>query len=46
MMLQIKDWYPRSTKTFPNSVHEKQINKSEKRAEDMNGHFSNEDTNG
>ena len=29
MILQIKDWYPRSTKNFSNSVHEKQINKSE-----------------
>ena len=29
MTLQIKDWYPRSTKNFSNSVHEKQIIKSE-----------------
>ena len=28
MMLQIKDWYPRSTKNFSNSICEKQINKS------------------
>ena len=28
MTLQIKDWYPRSTKNFSNSIHEKQINKS------------------
>ena len=25
MMLEIKDWYPRSTKNFSNSIHEKQI---------------------
>ena len=40
--LQIKDWYPRSTKNFSNSTHEKQINIT-KWAEDMNRHFSNED---
>ena len=40
---QIKDWYPRSTKNFSNSIHEKQINKAKKWAEDMNRHFSNED---
>ena len=28
MTLQIKDWYPRSTKNFSNSIHEIQINKS------------------
>ena len=26
MTLQIKDWYPRSTKNFSNSKHKKQIN--------------------
>ena len=26
--LQIKDWYPKSTKNFSNSIHKKQINKS------------------
>ena len=25
MILQIKDWYPRSTKNFSNSIHKKQI---------------------
>ena len=28
MMLQIKDWYPRSTKNFSNSICKKQISKS------------------
>ena len=28
MTLQIKDWYPRSTKNFSSSIHEKQIIKS------------------
>ena len=43
MTLQIKDWYPRSTKNFSNSIHKKQIIKSKKWAEDMNRHFSSED---
>ena len=29
MTVQIKDWYPRSTKNFSNSIQEKQIKKSE-----------------
>ena len=41
--LRIKDWYPRSTKNFSNSIHERHINKSKNCAEDMNRHFSNED---
>ena len=28
VMLQVKDWYPRSTKNISNSIREKQINKS------------------
>ena len=28
MTLQIKDWYPRFTKNFSSTIHEKQINKS------------------
>ena len=37
MTLQIKDWYPRSTKNLSNSIRPKQIIKWR---EDMNRHFS------
>ena len=44
MILQIKDWYPRSTKNFSNSINTRETNKEVKKwAECMNRHFSNED---
>ena len=41
MILQIKDWYPRSTKNFSNSIREKK--QIIKWAEDINRQFSNDD---
>ena len=40
MTLQLKGWYPRSTKNFSNSIHKKQTNQKMGRRYE---HFSNED---
>ena len=44
--LQIKGWYPRSTKNFSNSIHEKQINKSKNGQMYAQTHFQRRHMNG